>query len=65
MAVPDEDSGDWVDDIANLYLLEEALLPPLPTLLPSVRAERERIYRESGEITRELTARLLAGEFNA
>ena len=63
MAVPDEDSGDWVDDIASLYLLEEAFLPPMPTLLPSVRAERDRIYRESGEITRELIARLLAGEF--
>ena len=63
MANSDDDSDDWADDIANLYLLEEALLPPLPTLLPSVRAERERVYCESGEITRELIVRLLAGEF--
>lgn len=36
---------------------------PLPTELPSERKERERIYRESGVLTREAIMRVLTGEF--
>ena len=56
----------WHDiggDIASLYILESVILP-LPAELPSQRKEIDRIYRESGELTRETIARLLAGEFN-
>jgi len=56
------DPDDWADDIASLYTLESIILP-LPTMLPSQRKELDRIYRESGELTRETIARLLAGEF--
>lgn len=56
----------WHDiggDIASLYLLQGSLVQ-MPTELPSQRRERERVYRESGQLTREMIARLLAGEFN-
>jgi hypothetical protein len=52
----------WADDIADLYILQDSLIK-MPTELPSQREERERVYRESGQLTRELIARLLAGEF--
>jgi hypothetical protein len=61
MSPPEDD--DWADDIASLYLLQDSLVE-MPTELPSVRAVRERVYRESGQLDRELIARLLAGEFN-
>lgn len=57
-----DDSDGWADDIASLYILESFTVP-LPTELPSQRRERERIYRGSGQVTREMIARLLAGEF--
>jgi hypothetical protein len=57
------DDPGWADDIASLYVLESFTVP-LPTELPSLRRERERVYRESGQLTREMIARLLAGEFN-
>lgn len=53
---------DWADDIASLYILE-SIIVPLPVMLPSQREEIDRIYRESGELTRETITRLLAGEF--
>lgn len=56
------DSGDWADDIASLYLLQDSLIQ-MPTELPSQRREREQVYRESGQLTREMLARVLAGEF--
>lgn len=50
---PHEETGDWADDIASLYLLQDSLIK-MPTELPSQRQERERVYRESGQLTREL-----------
>lgn len=75
---PDDQASAWPDgqpvtswadpwhdiggDIAGLYLLQDSLVQ-MPAELPSQRRERERVYRESGQLTRELIARLLAGEF--
>jgi len=53
----------WEQDIASLYVLQDSLIE-MPTMLPSERRERERIYRESGELTRETIMRLLLGEFS-
>lgn len=53
---------DIAGDLAGFYLLQDSLIQ-MPTELPSQRRERERAYRESGQLTRELIARLLAGEF--
>lgn len=77
-STPDDQASAWPDgqpvtpwadpwhdiggDIASLYILESFTVP-LPTELPSVRRERGQMYRESGQLTRELIARLLAGEF--
>lgn len=55
---------DVAGDIASLYILE-SFTAPLPTMLPSERREREQMYRESGQLTREMIARLLAGEFRS
>jgi hypothetical protein len=78
MLPPDDQAQQWPDgrpvtpwadpwhdiagDIASLYILE-SIIVPLPVMLPSQREEINRIYRESGELTREMIARLLAGEF--
>jgi hypothetical protein len=75
---PDDQASTWPDgqpvtpwadpwhdvarDIRDLYILESFTVP-LPAELPSQRRERERVYRESGQLTREMIARLLAGEF--
>lgn len=53
----------WDDDLGPLYILESFTVP-LPVVLPSERRERERIYRESGELTREVITRVLLGEFD-
>jgi hypothetical protein len=50
--------GDWKDDLATLRILDSFTVP-LPT---EHSRERER-WRESGTLTREVIARLLAGEF--
>jgi hypothetical protein len=49
---------DIAEDIASLRLLESFTVP----LPPSERKCREQMYRESGHLTREMIARLLAGE---
>lgn len=49
----------WADGIASLHTLESFTVP----LTPGQREERERACRESGTLTRETIARLLAGEF--
>lgn len=50
---------DWASDLASLRALESFTVP-LPA---GERREREQMYRESGQVTREMIARLLAGEF--
>jgi hypothetical protein len=58
-----QDPDNWKQDIASLYVLQDSLVR-MPTMLPSERRERERIYRDSGELTRETIMRLLLGEFS-
>ena len=58
-----QDPDGWDQDIASLYTLQDSLIE-MPTMLPSERKERERIYRESGELTRETIMRVLLGEFS-
>lgn len=53
----------WADpwhDVAGDLRVVSSLFRPMP---PGEAERRSMIYRESGEITRELIARLLAGEF--
>jgi hypothetical protein len=58
-----QDPDGWEQDIANLYTIQDSLIQ-MPTMLPSERRERERIYREAGELTRETIMRVLLGEFS-
>ena len=57
-----QDPDNWEQDVGSLYTLQDSLIQ-MPTMLPSERRERERIYRESGELTRETIMRALLGEF--
>jgi hypothetical protein len=50
----------WHDVAGDLRALGSFTRP----LSPEERAERERASQGSGQLTRELIARLLAGEFN-
>lgn len=69
MTTPADD--DWADDLGPVYIMEEPedMLRLLSSftrpLSPRDRRERERIYRESGQLTREVLARALYGEFDA
>lgn len=53
------DDPDQTDELDGLCILESFTVP----LSAKEREERERVYRESGQLTREMIVRLLAGEF--